>query len=130
MNVDFFSIFLCSWQVEPACASQGTWVNQDIEQPFDHRFGVLAVVLEAIWIRQGQDRQALGGIPLAKSHFQRFGTFRISVAGDQEDVVVLTGLPNRRVGGVLGQVELLERTEHTLQLMPKVDPRWHLANVH
>ena len=82
MNADFFSLFLGSWQVEPACASQGTWVNQDIEQPFDHRFGVLAVVLDAIWISQGQDRQAIGGIPLAKSHFQRFGTFRISVAGD------------------------------------------------
>jgi hypothetical protein len=68
MNADFFSLFLCSWQVEPACASQGTWVNQDIEQPFDHRFGVLAVALDAIWISQGQDRQAIGGIPLAKSH--------------------------------------------------------------
>lgn len=93
MNTDFFSLVLCSWHVEPACASQGTWVNQDIEQPFDHRFGVLAVALDAIWISQGEDRQAIGGIPLAKSHFQRFGTFRISVAGDQEDVVVLTGLP-------------------------------------
>jgi hypothetical protein len=39
MNVDFFSIFLCSWHVEPARASQGIWVNQDIEQPFDHRTG-------------------------------------------------------------------------------------------
>jgi hypothetical protein len=50
MNVDFFSIFLCSRQVEPARASQGTWVNQDIEQPFNHRFGVLGVALDAIWI--------------------------------------------------------------------------------
>jgi hypothetical protein len=60
MNDDFFSLFLCSWQVEPARASQGTWVNQDIEQPFDHRFGVVIVVLDAIWISQGQDRQAMG----------------------------------------------------------------------
>src|SRR5438105_4655217 len=76
MNVDFFSIFLCSWHVEPARASQGIWVNQDIEQPFDHRFGILAVALDAVWISQGQNWQAMGGIPLANSHFQRFGTFR------------------------------------------------------
>jgi hypothetical protein len=113
MHVDFFSSLLCAWHVEPARASQGTWVNQDIEHPFDHRFGVWAVALDAIWISQGQDRQAMGGMPLAHSRFQRCGACRVSVAGDHEDVVVLTGLPNRRVRGVLRQVELLERTEHT-----------------
>jgi hypothetical protein len=82
MNVDFFSSFLCSWQVEPARATQGPWVNQDIEQAFDHRCSILAVALDAIWISQGQDRQAIGGIPLANRHFQRFGPFRVSVAGD------------------------------------------------
>ena len=67
---------------------------------------------------------------MANRHFQRFGTFRVSVAGDHEDVVVLTGLPNRRVGSIRGQVEILKRTEHTLQLTPEANPRWPLANVY
>jgi hypothetical protein len=70
MSVDYYSIFLCSWHVESARASQGTWVDQDIEQPFDHPFGVWTVSLDTIWISQGQNWQILRGILLAHRHFQ------------------------------------------------------------
>lgn len=57
-----------------------------------------------------------GGIPLANGHFQRFRTFRIAVASEDQNVGVLTNLPNLRICGGLGQIEIRERAEHTLQL--------------
>jgi hypothetical protein len=48
----------------------------------------------------------------------------------QEDIVFLTDLPDGCIGGVVGQMEVREGAENTLQIVPEFGPRWRLAEIH
>ena len=119
-----------SGQIQSACSAQNVDVNENIKETRNDRFGMLRVASDPIGVRQRKHRKGIGRVALADCHFQRFGPFRIPIARDQDDLVVLAGLPDRRVTGIAVQAEILERAKNAFEVAPQFYPSCRLANIH
>jgi hypothetical protein len=97
-------------QIKPSDSAKQIDIEQVFEQPFGGALRVVVVLENAGRFGQREDGQAVRGVLGVDRRLQRIGTFRIAVTGDEDGPALLAGSPERRVGSVPWQTEILERT--------------------
>ncbi len=93
-----------------------------VKKPLGDQCGVASIVQDALRVREGEDGKAIKPVQVSDGRLQELGAFRVAVAGDQDDLLVLASLPDNRVRGVPGQIERGKGLQRAIELDPEVAP--------
>ena len=112
-------------QEESSRSSDGIDVGHDLEHTFEHGFSLLMLPLNSIGASQSQHGDTMLVIALTYRDFERFRTFSISVACNQNNFVFLARLPHFRIRSILRKVKIREGDDLANQVLPQLVPKCH-----